>query len=405
MIFDDQVLISWQDFMARVDRSWVNLVTSLMSDICGIKEDARMRDKNQGQTHAHVTGSMSVPPFLASARRKLAAGELAPTDYKRVEDRAVYEAIAVQEGLGLELINDGELRRAMWFEALISSIEGMGPVEGHSLKWTGTDGSIQEFPMPYAVVDKVRRVRSRTVEEFTYLRSRARAEVKVTIPSPTFASALWSPEHSPAAYPDFFDLMQDMAAAIRAEIEELASVGCRHIQIDAPDLSFLCDPALRAAQKEQGIASDRLAAEGVELINELASAPGVEFSMHICRGNHPDGWMASGGYEEIAEQVFRRAPNIDRFLLEYVSPGVGSFEPLAKAPEDKQIVLGLVASKSRELESPELLERRIKEAAHYFPLDQLALSSSCGLNNGVFSMSDQQDKLGIVASVAHTVWG
>jgi len=405
MIFDDQVLISWQDFMARVDRSWVNLVTSLMSDICGIKEDARMRDRNQGQTHAHVTGSMSVPPFLASARRKLAAGELAPTDYKRVEDRAVDEAIAVQEGLGLELINDGELRRAMWFEALISSIEGMGPVEGHSLKWTGTDGSIQEFPMPYAVVDKVRRVRSRTVEEFTYLRSRARAEVKVTIPSPTIATAIWSPRHSPSAYPDFFDLVLDMAAVIRVEIEELVSLGCRHIQIDAPDLSFLSDQARTDSFAEDGVPIERLVAEGIELINDLASVPGVEFSIHICRGNLPDAWMANGGYEKIAEQVFGRAPNVDSFLLEYTSPGVGSFEPLAKVPDDKQIVLGLVASKSRELESPELLERRIREAAQYFPREQLALSSSCGFANGVCSMADQQAKLGVVASVANTVWG
>ena len=352
--------------------------------------------------HAHVIGAMTVPPFLAHARKARSAGELAPADFKRVEDRAVDEAIALQEGLGLSLINDGELRRTIWIEALTSSMSGLAMV-AHSTKWKSADGSVIEHPEP-AVVDKVRRVRSRTAEEFTYARSRARAEVKVTIPSPTFASALWSPEHSPAAYPDFFDLMQDMAAVVRAEIEDLAQLGCRHIQIDAPDLSFLCDPAQRAAQAKQGIASDRLALEGVELINELAAVPGVEFSMHICRGNMPTGWMARGGYDEIAEQVFRRAPNIDRFLLEYVSPGVGSFEPLAKAPNDKQIVLGLVASKSRELESPELLERRIKEAANYFPLDQLALSSSCGLNNGVFSMSDQQDKLGVVASVAHSVW-
>jgi 5-methyltetrahydropteroyltriglutamate--homocysteine methyltransferase len=359
-----------------------------------------MSDKTE---HAHVTGAMSVPPFLAHARQAFSDGELGAPEFKRIEDRAVDEAIALQEGLGLTLINDGELRRTIWIEALTSSMSGLDMV-AHSTKWKGPDGSVIEHPEP-AVVDKVRRVRSRTAEEFTYLRSRARAEVKVTIPSPTFASALWSPEHSPAAYPDFFDLMRDMAAVVRAEIEDLAQLGCRHIQIDAPDLSFLCDPALRAAQAKQGIASDRLAAEGVEIINELAAVPGVEFSMHICRGNMPAGWMASGGYDEIAEQVFRRAPNIDRFLLEYVSPGVGSFEPLAKAPDDKQIVLGLVASKSRELETSELIERRIKEAANYYPLDQLGLSTSCGLNNGVFSMSDQQDKLGVVASVAHSVWG
>jgi 5-methyltetrahydropteroyltriglutamate--homocysteine methyltransferase len=293
----------------------------------------------------------------------------------------------------------------MWFEALTSSIEGLGPVEGHTMKWNGTDGSVREFPMPHAVVDKIRRVRSRTVEEFTYLRSRAHAEVKVTIPSPTIVAALWSPRHSPAAYSDFFDSVLDMATVVRAEIEELVSLGCRHIQIDAPDMSFLADQSRRDAFAEAGVSIERLAAEGIELINDLASVPGVEFSIHICRGNLPDAWMASGGYEKVAEQVFGRAPNVDNFLLEYTSPGVGSFEPLAKVPDDKRIVLGLVASKSRELESPELLERRINEAAKYFPLEQLALSSSCGFANDVCSMTDQQAKLGVVASVANTVWG
>ena len=364
-----------------------------------------MHDTNQHQNHAHVTGSLSVPPYLTGARNALIAGELTPADYKRIEDRAVDEAIAFQEGLGLGLINDGELRRVMWFEALISSISGMGPVEGHSLKWTGTDGSVVEFPIPYAVVDKVRRVRSKTVEEFTYLRSRARAEVKVTIPSPTIATVIWSPRDSLSAYPDVFDLVLDMASVVRAEIEELVSLGCRHIQIDAPDLSFVSDGARSKAFAQDGVPIERLVAEGIELINDLASTPGVEFSVHICRGNLPDAWMASGGYEKVAEQVFGRAPNVDRFLLEYTSPGVGSFEPLAKVPTDKQVVLGLVASKTRELESPELLERRIKEAAQYFPLDQLALSSSCGFANNVCSMTDQQAKLGVVTSVANTVWG
>jgi 5-methyltetrahydropteroyltriglutamate--homocysteine methyltransferase len=182
-------------------------------------------------------------------------------------------------------------------------------------------------------------------------------------------------------------------------------IGCRHIQLDAPDLSFLADPARRDTFAQDGIPLQRLAAEGIELINELANVPGVEFSIHICRGNMADAWMANGGYEQIAEQVFGHARNIDSFLLEYTSPGVGSFEPLAKVPDDKRIVLGLVASKSRELEPPELLERRIKEAAHYFPLEQLALSSSCGFANGVCTTADQQAKLGVVASVANTVWG
>lgn len=364
-----------------------------------------MRDKSQDQNHAHVTGSLAVPPFLADARRALVAGQLAPADYKRIEDRVVDEAIALQEALGLGLINDGELRRVQWFEALISSIEGVGPAEGHTVKWNGIDGSVVEYPMPYAVVDKIRRVRSKTVEEFTYMRSRARADIKVTIPSPTIVTALWSPRHSSSAYPDFFDLVLDMATVIRADIEELAGLGCRHIQLDAPDLSFLADPARRDTFAQDRIPLQRLAAEGIELINELANVPGVEFSIHICRGNMADAWMANGGYEQIAEQVFGHARNIDSFLLEYTSPGVGSFEPLAKVPDDKRIVLGLVASKSRELEPPELLERRIKEAAHYFPLEQLALSSSCGFANGVCTTADQQAKLGVVASVANTVWG
>jgi len=353
--------------------------------------------------HAHVTGSMLVPPFLTDARAALRAGRLTPAQYKQVEDRAVDTAIALQEGLGFGLINDGELRREAWTEGLLSSVSGVSTMNDAGT-WKNTDDeSPVEYPQP-VVVDKIRRIGSRATEEFTYARARAHAEVKVTIPSPTIAVGMWSPQHTADVYPDFFDLVGDFAAAVRSEIEELARLGCRHIQIDAPDLSFLADPAAQEMLAKKGIPVQRVAAESIEIIDNLATVPGVQFSVHICRGNHPDAWVARGGYDEIVKQVIRRAPHIDRFLLEYTSPGVGTFEPLAKAPTDKQIVLGLVASKSRDVEPQELLEQRIRDAAQYFPLEQLGLSSSCGFENNVCTAADQQAKLTRIATVAHSVW-
>jgi len=227
----------------------------------------------------------------------------------------------------------------------------------------------------------------------------------VTVPSPAVISAVYSKKYSSAAYPDFFDLVRDAAEVIRLEIDELVRLGATQIQIDAPELSFHADAETSARYADMGISTEQMLTEGMDMINDLANVPGVHFSLHICRGGVGDAWMAYGSYDKIAHRVFERASNIETFLLEYTSPGVGSFEPLAKAPDDKEIVLGLLSAKDSELESGEQLQRQIMDAAKYFPLAQLSLSSQCGFSNGACSPADQQAKLEQVTRVADRVWG
>jgi 5-methyltetrahydropteroyltriglutamate--homocysteine methyltransferase len=189
----------------------------------------------------------------------------------------------------------------------------------------------------------------------------------------------------------------------------LAGQGCRYIQIDAPELGDLVDESLREHWASLGIEPDRALTEGIDLINSVADADGVHFKLHVCRGNYQSRWIATGGYETISKQVFARATNFDGFVLEYDSPLAGSFEPLADLPDDKVAVLGLVSTKTEQLEQPDELVARIEEAARYHPKEQLAVSTQCGFASvamgNEISERTQEDKLRLVAELADRVWG
>jgi 5-methyltetrahydropteroyltriglutamate--homocysteine methyltransferase len=264
-------------------------------------------------------------------------------------------------------------------------------------------------PAAFAIVGKLRRRRSLAAEEFVYLRARARKPIKATLPSPLMLALLWSPTFSRDAYPDPFQLFADAADIVRAEIAELAALGCRYIQIDAPELATLVDPTTRAkAYAEQGVSPERMLGEGIDLLNAVADAPGVTFGLHLCRGNNAGKWMASGGYDSIAQQVFRRATRYHVLALEYDDWRSGDFTPLAEVPADKIVVLGLVSTKSDALETQDGLIARIEEAGRYVPRDRLALSTQCGfasvLDGNPIAWSTQAAKLKLVADVARRVW-
>jgi 5-methyltetrahydropteroyltriglutamate--homocysteine methyltransferase len=196
---------------------------------------------------------------------------------------------------------------------------------------------------------------------------------------------------------------------LREEVRDLAAIGCEYIQIDAPELAVLVDPVAQAALYENnGISSKRLLSEGVDLINSVADAPGVTFGLHTCRGNNDGRWLAEGGYDQILNEIVRRATNFQVLLLEYDDPRSGSFAPLADIPRDKTVVLGLVSTKNAELETVDSLVKRIDDAARYFPREQMALSTQCGFNSGVrgnpIGEAAQEKKLRLVADTAHRVW-
>jgi 5-methyltetrahydropteroyltriglutamate--homocysteine methyltransferase len=360
---------------------------------------------------AEVIGSMLRPPWLKQARTDFAAGRISAAHFKRVEDRAVDEAIALQERCGVDIVTDGEMRRSGFVAPLTDYVEGFEAVAFDTRRWQGggcTSGETT-LPVPLTVTGRLHRRRSLAAEEFVYARARAKLPLKVTLPSPLMLAMRWSPEHSAAAYPEPFALFADAVDILRADVAELANLGCEYIQIDAPELATLVDPTTRERVFEaHGISPARMLAEGVEMINALADAPGVTFGLHLCRGNNAGHWLSTGGYGAISKEVFARATRYDILLLEYDTPRAGSFEPLADIARDKRVALGLVSTKSDELETPEALLPRIEEAARYFPRERMALSTQCGfasvLAGNPILEATQEKKLRLVAEVARRAW-
>ncbi|MEW6298145.1 MAG: cobalamin-independent methionine synthase II family protein [Thermodesulfobacteriota bacterium] len=364
--------------------------------------------------HAEVIGSLLRPEYLKEARKRWEAGTLSTAAFKRVEDRAVDEMLALQERCGVDVVTDGEMRRTHFIAPLTDVITGVRSIPAFTRVWRkphdpGVRGEETEIQVQYAVVEKIRRIRSLTAEEFAYARGRATKPLKVTLPSPLMMTLRWSPEFSRGAYPDPFQLFADAAAIVRQEAQELAMLGCEYIQIDAPELGMLCDPDRRRQDfADRGMDPDRLLTEGIDLLNAVADVAGVQFALHVCRGNNKGYYVGEGGYEPIAKQVFQRARNFSRFLLEYDDWRSGSFEPLREIPADKDVVLGLISSKTTEPEPPDLVVKRIEEASRYFPREQLGLSTQCGFgtvwDGNPVPESTQEAKLRLVAEIAHRVW-
>ena len=331
-----------------------------------------------------------------------------------IEDRAVDQAIAMQEAVGLDVITDGELRRHTFIDQLTEAVEGLTPDDGDTghipVPFHSGSGELKSvFFIPLSVTGKLRRRRMMTVEEYAYARARARRPVKVTLPSPLMLFLVWSPQRSRDAYSDPFELFADGLRLMREEAEELAKLGCQYIQIDAPDFGQLVDQSQRDAWERAGISVDRVFSEGADMLNEVAAIPGVTFGLHLCRGNYDSDWISSGAYDAISKRLFQRAANYDIFLLEYDDERSGSFAALSDVPDDKVVVLGLVSPKFDAMEPADQLAARIREAGNHFPREQLALSTQCGFASAgpgnAISEGAQENKLRLVSEVADRVWG
>lgn len=364
---------------------------------------------------ADVVGSLLRPPELLRAKEQLMAGEISATEFKRVEDRAVDWVLDLQERCGLEAVTDGEMRRESFQSQLVEAVEGFGE---HTMdawlwgEWHGDDvvgDKNVERPATLGVVEKLRRKRHLSVEEFVYARARTDKPVKVTLPSPTLYANLWSPEISKEAYATMDDFVEDVAEILREEVEELVRIGAEYIQLDAPHYPLLLDPKTRAFYEDRGWDLDMWLARGIELDNYvLGEHEGLTTAFHLCRGNQGSRWLVSGSYEPLASRIFGGI-NSDRLMLEYDDERSGGFEPLVHVPEDKVAVLGLVTTKNSRRETPEELEAQILEASAYVPLERLAISPQCGFATSVIgnaiSFEDQEYKLRVVADTASRVWG
>ncbi|TMD38221.1 MAG: cobalamin-independent methionine synthase II family protein, partial [Chloroflexi bacterium] len=339
-------------------------------------------------------------------RRRHEAGELNDADFKRLEDRAVDEAIALQESAGIDVITDGEQRRYAFYGHLIDAMDGFDKEGGWAIPFRNERGEELVLRRP-VVVEPLRWRRSMCAEEWVYLRAKTTHPAKVTLISAQQAAAYYDPAKSASAYPTRDAYLDDIVEITRREIAELRRLGCTYVQIDAPQYAALLDPQLREGYRQRGSDPDAMIDRNIELDNAIIDGhPGVTFGMHICRGNNQSRWYAEGGYEPIA-RIFERS-RFNRFLLEYDDRRSGGFEPLRHVPHDRVVVLGLVSTKKPDLESPDALEVRIEEAARFFPRDQLAVSPQCGFASTMagnqLTIDDERKKLELVGSVARRAW-
>ena len=356
---------------------------------------------------ADVVGSLLRPPELKDARGRWEDGQIEAARLKAIEDRAVDEAVREQEAAGLDVVTDGELRRYAFFGHLVEALDGFDKLGGWAIPFRDDHGGELVFKRP-VVVERLRWRHGMCAEEWVYLRARATRPGKVTLISAQQAAAYYDPDKSAAAYPTRDAYLADVVDLTRREVDELARLGCTYIQIDAPQYAALLDPALREGYRQRGSDPDRLIDVCIEMDNAVIGAhPAVTFGLHICRGNNQSMFYARGGYEPIA-RVFRRS-RFQRFLLEYDDARSGGFEPLASVPDDRTVVLGLVTTKSPELETVDDLRSRIAEASRLIPLERLALSPQCGFASTIegnrIGADAQWAKLRRVAETARLVWG
>jgi 5-methyltetrahydropteroyltriglutamate--homocysteine methyltransferase len=356
---------------------------------------------------SEVVGSLLRPTYLVTARQQLEAGQMSAAEFKGIEDRAVDEAIAMQETAGVEVITDGELRRYAFYGHLIDSLDGFDKFGGWAIPFRDETGEQLVLKRP-VVVERLQWRRSMCAEEWVYLRSRHKGAGKVTMISAQQAAAYYDPEKSKAAYPSRDAYLADIVAFSRREVDELIRLGCTYIQIDAPQYAALLDPQMREGYRQRGNDPDKLIDLCIELDNAIIDGhPGVTFAIHICRGNNQSKFYASGDYEPIS-RIFGQT-HFQRFFLEYDDERSGGFEPLRRVPGDRSVVLGLVTTKKPRLETGDELRRRIEEASRIVPLERLALSPQCGfastMEGNRISFEDQRRKLELVASVAREVWG
>jgi 5-methyltetrahydropteroyltriglutamate--homocysteine methyltransferase len=362
----------------------------------------------------HV-GSLLRPPELLAAREAFAAGGIDKASLRAAEDAAIAQALAMQRDAGLRVFSDGEYRRRSFLSELAESCDGF--TDGHSeMMWHGQDArpelSTDRQSTSKVAGGRLRKRRRMTAHEAGYLREHAPGTFKITMPDLSyFPLASWQQEVSEDAYPRREDMLDDLADILRDEVTALIADGVSYIQLDSVGFTTLVDLEQRDWLAATGTDPDsyvRAAVAAEERCLQGLQREGVTIAMHMCRGNSRNRWLASGSYDRIAAEVFARVP-VDRWLLEYDSERAGGFEPLAHMPAGRTVVLGLVSTKTSELEDADELARRVEQAARYVPPENLAISPQCGFasvaEGNALTWDDQRRKLELVVRTADRLWG
>ena len=356
----------------------------------------------------HV-GSLLRPAALKDARTRHARGEISKEDLRAAEDTAIETVIDKQAAVGLRSATDGEFRRAMWHFDFLERLDGVESFAAdHGIAFRG---GIETERKGLRVIGKVGFSTHPMLDHFRFLQQHTHATAKMTIPSPSVLHFRGGRKAvSQNVYPDMEEFYRDLGVAYAGAVQAFADAGCRYLQLDETNLAYLCDPEQRQNLAARGDDPDRLPGIYARMLNTAIEnrPPDMAVTMHLCRGNFRSSWIAQGGYEPIAELLFNSI-SVNGYFMEFDTERAGGFEPLRFVPKGKTVVLGLVTSKSGQLESKDEIKRGIDQAAKYMDLDQLCLSPQCGFasteEGNVLAEDEQWAKLARIVEVAHEVWG
>jgi 5-methyltetrahydropteroyltriglutamate--homocysteine methyltransferase len=378
-------------------------------------------------------GSLIRPAPVLDAFERHAHGQASDDELRAAQDDAIRAVIRQQEAIGLPVVSDGEFRRRNFQESFGKAVSGYDvPAQVATLTdWREPNRPLHRTEQNFdaagpaittrrPVVDRLRFRHNVMLEEYRFASSVATRPVKVSLIGPDRIAQRFAWEKSQAIYKDIDEFIADVVAIERQMIKELVDAGCRYIHIDAPGFTAYVDDVSLERMRARGEDPERNLERGIAAENAvIAGFDGVIFGLHICRGN-PRGidpatgkimpqWHREGHYDRIAERLFGSLKH-HRLLLEYDSERAGDFTPLRFVPKDKVAVLGLVTTKSAELEAKDALKRRIEDATRYLPLEQLALSPQCGFNSGgdrghQLSEAEQWRKFERIRETAEEVWG
>jgi 5-methyltetrahydropteroyltriglutamate--homocysteine methyltransferase len=370
-----------------------------------------MSQRTKPPFRADHVGSLLRTAKLKEAREKRTRGEITPEALKEVEDREIEGVIRKQEGVGLKSITDGEYRRISWNYDFLENLDGVESYFGErKIKFAATGP--QPRPILLRVIGKLGGYKPHPmIEHFKFLKDHVKRTPKLTIPSPSSLHFRYGRDAVPESiYPSMNDFYRDLGETYRKAVNAFADVGCRYLQLDEVNLAYLCDPNLRQQIIDRGEDPATLPGIYAGMLNAaIADIPSdMTITMHLCRGNFRSSFVASGGYEPVAELLFNQI-NVHGYFMEYDSERAGGFEPLRFVPKGKTVVLGLVTSKSGKLESRDEIKRRIDEAAKFVDIDQLCLSPQCGFasteEGNALAEDEEWAKLRMIVEIADDVWG
>lgn len=359
---------------------------------------------------ADVVGSYLRPAALKQARQAFEKGELSASGLREEEDKAIRQSVHNQCNCGLHVVTDGEFRRTWWHFDFFDGLEGVERYDtDEGIQFSG----VQTKSHNVRVVGKVKFGDHPMLKDFEFLKSlESGATPKMTIPSPSVLHFRGGRNVvSPDVYPDLNEFFDDLVQTYRDALAAFYAAGCRYLQLDDTVWAYLCSDEQKQIVRDRGDDPDQLAKTYADVLNRILEGKpdDLVIGLHVCRGNFRSTWISSGGYEPVAELLFGTV-NVDAFFLEYDNDRSGDFRPLRFVkPGHQQVVLGLVTTKTGELEDKELIKARIQEATQYVPLEQICLSPQCGFSSteegNNITEAEQDAKLRFVVDIANEVWG